>query len=51
MVAVKEAEAAFAGTVTEPGTVSADELSDSVTTAPPDGAGFDNVTVQEVLAF
>ena len=45
------AEEAFAGTVTETGVVSAEELSVSETWVPPAGAGLDRVTVHEVLAF
>ena len=45
VVTVKVALVAPAGTVTLAGTVTAVELSDSVTTAPPDGAGALNLTV------
>jgi hypothetical protein len=50
-VAVKVAEVAVAGTVTEAGTVRAALLEERDTEAPPVGAAFDSVTVQEVLAF
>ncbi len=50
-VAVKEAVVAVARTVTEAGTVRVALLEARVTTVPPVGAGFDSVTVQEVLAL
>ena len=46
-----EAEVAFAGTVTEAGTVSPPPVVFSVTTTPPAGAACEIVTVQELLAF
>jgi len=47
-VAVKLADVEFAGTDTDAGTVSAAALLERVTVAPPAGAAFDNVTVQEL---
>jgi len=44
-VAVKLAVLEPLGTVTEPGTVSAATLLDSVTVTPPDPAAFESVTV------
>lgn len=49
-LAWKTAEAAPAGTGTDAGTVSADEVSDRVIEMPPEGAVCAIVTVQEVLA-
>jgi hypothetical protein len=50
-VAVKDAVVAAARTVTEAGTVRIALLEARVTVVPPVGAGFDSVTVQEVLAL
>jgi hypothetical protein len=50
-VTVKDVVVAVAGTVTEAGTVRVAFLEDRVTVVPPVGAGFDKVTVQEVLAL
>jgi len=47
-VAVKFADVEFAGTDTDAGTVRAAALLERVTVAPPAGAAFDNVTVQEL---
>ena len=49
--AVKMAEEALAGTVTETGTLSVALLAESATTAPAAGATLERVTVQVVLAF
>ena len=48
-VAVKFADVEFAGTDTDPGTVKGAALLERVTVAPPAGAAFDNVTVQELV--
>ena len=48
-VAVKVAEVAAAGTVTDAGTDKVALLEDRVTTVPPVGAALDSVTVQAVL--
>jgi len=45
------ADVAPAATVTDPGTVSADPVSDKVTTAPPAGATLVKVTLQVLDAF
>ena len=47
----KEAATAFAATVTDDGTVSAERLLLRLTTAPPDPAALDSVTVQFALAL
>ena len=46
VVTVKAAEVAAAATVTDGGVVNIELLSDSVTAAPPVGAGWVSVTVQ-----
>jgi hypothetical protein len=51
VVAVKFAELAAAGTVTEAGTVSREVVLARVIAAPPVGAGWDRVTVQVVEVF
>jgi hypothetical protein len=51
VVALKTAEEAAAATVTEAGTVSLELEFDSVTTAPPLGAGWVKVTVQVLEEF
>lgn len=51
VLAVNVALVAFAATVTLDGRVRTLELSESVTTAPPDEAGLESVTVHEVLAL
>ena len=51
VVALKVAEDADAATVTDAGTVRAELLLESVTTAPPAGAGCERVTVQVLEAF
>lgn len=48
----KLAENAFAGTVTEAGAIKTEgAVSDNVTTAPPEGAAWESVTVQVAVAF
>lgn len=51
VLAVKEAVAAPAGTVTEDGVDSEAELLEIVTATPPEGAAADSVIVQEAFAF
>jgi len=50
-VAVNVTAVAFAGTVTEAGTVRTALLEDKDTVEPPAGAAFDNVTVQVLFAL
>jgi hypothetical protein len=49
--AVNVAVVAFAGTVTEAGTVSEPPFDDRDTVAPPVGAALDSVTVQVLVAL
>lgn len=51
VLALKEAVVELAGTVIEDGAVRAGLVLASVTTAPPEGAGWDRMTVQAPAAF